>query len=231
MLELMYDGGHPQPSLFHIPASIHQRRTSSTHSVMTLHDHFRDRTRLSLKNKCILAVVLANSFLDFTESKWIKNWDKDSISFVTVSTGTIDYKRPCLTTDFSPGTTMEERNASQFEDRQLHPFAPLLQLAIMLLELHFGDTIENRRTAADLVDGRVSENTDLWTAARLLEENVDDIQVGYKKAVEACLSCQYDGIMSFGNELFCKIVYATIVVPLERELKHGFEMTTDDLRI
>lgn len=228
-LELMYDGCLPSPTLYQIPPRPSHQRVRDAQTVMTLHDLLRSRRKLRLRDKCILSVVLARSLLDFSESKWVKEWDKENISFVAAMAGSIDCKRPCLTTDFSAETDGARDGGRSIH--QLHPCTPLLQLAVILLELQLEDTIEHKRSEEDLINGEVGENTDYWTANRLLEELVDDIRVDYKKAVTACLKCEYDTTPSFDDEGFREMVYATIVAPLEKELYNGFLITIDDLRI
>jgi hypothetical protein len=228
-LEMMYD----DIALWQVQSFPRATRRRDSQAVLTLHDFFRTTQRMSLKDKCILSVILAKSLLDFSESKWVSGWSKESISFLSVVAGSIDFRRPCLTTDFkSPGSGGNIRGQDDGVSMyQLHPCPPLLQLAIILLELQKGDTIESMRSEEDLVDGRPNRNTDFITAIRVIDDIVDDIRVDSRNAVKACLECNFNTKQcpSFDDEDFRKAVYTQIVAPLEKELYDGFKIMVEDL--
>ena len=99
----------------------------------------------------------------------------------------------------------------------------LESLGILLLEINSGDRIESKYGKEDLgADGQPNENSNLTTALRLLEELKYDVYEGYTAAVSACLDAEMSSSESAEN--FAKKVYQRIVLPLERELEHGFSL-------
>lgn len=195
------------------------------------------RDRISLKDRRYLAVLLARSLLDFSESCWIReSWCKDDISFLTA-----DVKRPYLTTDFrmSGDGQVEAQCRPETGDSllALHPCLPLLDLGILLLELQEDvGFIEDRLAGLGLVQGQVRESSNLLTAHQMLEELADHIEGGdtsdYVTAVQACLECNWTPeeatAFSLSNEEFRMWTYEHVVVPLERNLFRGWKVTVTD---
>lgn len=192
------------------------------------------RDRISLKDRRYLAVLLARSLLDFSESCWIRNsWSKDDISFLTA-----DVKRPYLTTDFQTTTPGQGGGPPQPEPEPslltLHPCLPLLDLGILLLELQEDVGFIDERVGSDgLVLGERKESSNLLTAERMLEELADHVEGGdksdYVTAVQACLDCSWAAeeaeAFSLSNEKFRMWIYLNVVVPLERNLARGWKVT------
>ena len=188
--------------------------------------------KISLKQKRILAVVIAHAVLNFCESPWLnEEWDKRHISFYGHSTGNggLDFRRPYLSTNFrDPTTTPKEQSVYL----SLHRSPSILALGILLLEIELCEPIESHWVEEDLTDGQPSFNTNLTAAERLLEKSVDQIYERYRMAIQACLRCDFalfEEDMSLGNEIVRQQVYEKIVVPLEEELRHGYGLTADQL--
>jgi len=188
---------------------------------------------MSLKEKRILAVIIAHGILSFCESPWLdRNWDKQHISFYGHSAAdeSIDLTRPFLSTNFQD-STQASQNQSPF--LALHPNPAILALGILLLELEICEPIESHWLEEDLDNGQPNSNTNLTAAERLLVKSVDDLYESYRMAIEGCLNCNFallQGKMSLENENFREQVYENIVAPLEDELWHGWKLTPDDLQ-
>ncbi|KAJ4415701.1 hypothetical protein N0V82_007194 [Gnomoniopsis sp. IMI 355080] len=193
------------------------------------------RDRISLKDRRYLAVLLARSLLDFSESCWIrKSWSKDDISFLTT-----DVKRPYLTTDFRTTTSAQGEGPLQPEDSLLvlHPCLPLLDLGILLLEIQEDvGFIDDRVDSDGLVLGEKRESSNFLTAQRMLEELADYVEGGdtsdYVTAVKTCLECNWTPketeAFSLSNEDFRMWIFEHVVVPLERNLVRGWKVTVMD---
>jgi hypothetical protein len=193
-------------------------------SLKQLLGHSRD---WRLREKSILAVVLAHAVLHCSEGPWLRaDWSKEHVSFFRKDATTQpDLSRPFLTIDFA-GDSGANQQTDLF---MLHSNPALLSLGVLLLEIGKGLQIEDHWSAADLTDGRdANESTNLMTALRLLANSEADLVIGYGKAVKACLDWD---TMNSGreDEDFGKRMYEYIVEPLENELKHGFDILPEQL--
>jgi len=197
----------------------------------TLHDLLNRPKRLNLKGRRKLAVILANGLLHLKDSQWLENsWNERDICFMITHRDGVDLSRPYLASRFSNAT---EGEAGEDEDfLMLHQSPPLLALGIMLLELGLSKSIEELRTEDDLVDGRVTVNTNFLTAKRVLDEFRDELHDGYRAAVQACLDCDFaapDATLDFEDQFTRTKVYQHIVEPLEAELFYGWKIKPGDL--
>lgn len=181
-----------------------------------------------LREKSILAVVLAHAVLHCSEGPWLRaDWSKEHVSFFKKDgTQQVDLSRPFLTVDFREQTATNDNETDFFMP---HSNPALLSLGILLLEITKGEGIETHWLRDDLIDGvHPNDNTNLTTALRLLESSDGDLVVGYRKAVKACLDWEtVNGDQE--NENLTKRMYETIVEPLERELEHGFGLLPEHL--
>lgn len=193
--------------------------------------------KISLKDRRYLAVLLARSLLDFSESCWLRDsWSKDDISFLST-----DVKRPYLTTDFRPMVCSQKQGQPLAQTSSsllvLHPCLPLLDLGILLLELQQDVGFIDERVESDgLVLGQIRESSNLLTAQKMLEELADHVEGGdtsdYITAVQACLVCDWipdeATAFSLSNEDCRMWIYQHVVVPLERNLFRGWKLTVTD---
>lgn len=188
--------------------------------------------KMSLKQKRILAVVIAHAVLNFCESPWLNEvWDKRHISFYGQSTGngSLDFTRPYLSTNFRDPTKHPKDQSIYLT---LHRSPAILALGILLLEIELCEPIESHWVDEDLTHGKPNSNTNLIAALRLLEHSVDQFYERYWMAIKACLKCDFallEEEMSLENEIFRQQAYEKIVVPLEDELFHGYGLTVDQL--
>ncbi|CZT10391.1 uncharacterized protein RAG0_14883 [Rhynchosporium agropyri] len=189
------------------------------------------QARLRLKDSRVLAVVLAHAVLHYCESPWVSNsWNKQHVSFYTTVDG-INLRKPYLATQFDEDTVQLEVTE---DDLYSHPSPTLLALGILLLELYLKKPIESFWDPDDTEDGLEGVNTNWVTAEKQLEKQEDDVYEGYRNAIKACLQVEYvnrGGPLSLDDEDFRNFVYEQVVVPLENELKNGFNLTPEELGV
>jgi hypothetical protein len=199
----------------------------------SLADLLMEKRQFNLRERRILAVILAHSLLHFCDSPWLsRHWDKKHLSFFhrTTKQGKgLDLRRPWLATEFE--AAVESEDVDQFQ--RIHPNPSVLALGILLLEIELRASIESSRTKDDLnPEGMADCNTNLFTAERLLEHNLQDVFDGYRRAVGACLTCDFvepGAPTNLDDEEFRHAVYDKIVAPLEQELEFGFGLKAKDL--
>jgi hypothetical protein len=198
---------------------------------VTLDELLRGQKKFTLRERRILAVILANSLLHFCDSPWLsKEWSKKHVSFFYKAKDFLDLKRPYLAIQFDEPEPAEDPD----EMFRLHPNSSILALGILLLEIEICATIESQRCPDDLSeDGTVNVNTDLTTALRLYEETVDNLFVDYRNAIRACLDCNFmedpEQSTSLEDESFRQAVCEHIVAPIENELLRGFNIRPEDI--
>ena len=200
---------------------------------------FRGNTILSLKQRRVIAVILAHSLLQFCGSAWLhESWDKGSISCFHHAEGDrIVLSTGLKTKDIAPDPDAPYR---------FHQYPGVLALAILLLEMELKKTSETAKSEGDdpvTEDGELDLNADLEIAQRMFDDIQDNALPDFKAAIEACLSFQYfkegteiDDLIYHRDKLYDDIglrrkIYAEIVAPLERELCVSFpEVKLDKLR-
>ncbi|KAJ9613479.1 hypothetical protein H2200_003421 [Cladophialophora chaetospira] len=184
-------------------------------------------SRMNLRDKWILGVVLAHAALHGSGSPWLsKNWSKEHISFFKKDDSPMpDLRRPFLRVQLDD--TSQARN----QVKKLWKVDTSLEtLGVLLLEIHSGQPIESKWTKEDLgEDGQPNAFTNLTTACRMLKELEFDVIDGYKSAVRACLDAEMSS--SENIEHFSKQVYERIVLPLERELENGFRLKPEHFEL
>jgi hypothetical protein len=192
-----------------------------------------EKRTFTLREKRILAVILAHSMLHFCDSPWLSRyWDKNHLSFfkrTSLKGSRLDFQRPWISTQFETSTPPEDVD----ELYRIHKNPSVLALGILLLEIELRVGIEESTTEDDLSPAKgIDCNTTLFTAERLLETHCHDMFERFRKALDACLKCDFieDGApTSLDDEDFRQAVYENIVVPLEEELYIGFGLKPEDL--
>ncbi|RDW91720.1 hypothetical protein BP5796_02885 [Coleophoma crateriformis] len=226
-LELVFDG-----------EKLWQARSSGSHVIpkpvtgIPLRNLLGDsQSRLSLKQRRALAVVLSHAILHYCESPWVSdNWNKEHVNFFATSKGP-DLMRPYLATQFEQVLSAVPKDTS---DLYSHPSPALLSLGILLLELYLSKPIESLWDAEDMENGMESVNTNWITAEKQLDLLGDDLYEGYRDAIQACLRVDYVGVednLTLEDEGFRKLIYDRVVRPLEDELENGFHVTPEDLGV
>jgi hypothetical protein len=190
---------------------------------------------LSRKQKRIIAVLLAHALVQYCGSAWLsEQWDKNSISFLKSSDG----DRLVLSTQMKPYNSDSDPNA----EFRMHCYPGILALAIVMLEMELGKTIETARSelGGNPNDEESGEEADLDTDFNVAwamfeaQEIQDDLIPGFRAAVQACLNFSYfnedtepDDLINNREKLYNDIrlrrkIYQEIIVPLESELYMSF---------
>ena len=137
------------------------------------------KTRLSLRDKRRLALILSHSLLQYHESAWLcSEWRKCHISFFYLSEDKPDLRRPYLSTCFEK----PQPEIVKTEMNRFHRNPSILALGILLIEIDSERPIETYRIATE----RVNVNTD-WIVADRIVKSMDQCSEAYKEAVRACL--------------------------------------------
>ncbi|KAF2656292.1 hypothetical protein K491DRAFT_757659 [Lophiostoma macrostomum CBS 122681] len=183
-----------------------------------------------LRDKWTLAVIMAHAALHCSESHWMsENWNKDHVSFFKSDfTKDIDLRRPFLTVDFRQVPPPEPSQEEEFFSAP--SYQALENLGILLLEIYLSSPIEDHYSVDDLIDGDANEHTKITTALRVWDETNGDLYEGYRNAVKTCLNWNV-GNIGRGDDDVQKLMYETIVEPLEIELERGFNLKPEDLRL
>ncbi|KAF2198218.1 hypothetical protein GQ43DRAFT_465793 [Delitschia confertaspora ATCC 74209] len=178
----------------------------------------RDDRIPSLMIRRKLAKVFAYSLFQLHESPWLsRQWDKDHIHFFITDQGKPDLERPFLSTSFESFPSGSE----PLDPHCFHQNLGILKLGILLIEVHKWQQIEDFRTAADLVNGNVTANTDMQVAERTLAM-MDDCYETYRGAIRECLKADWASAgsrVSLEDVDTWKGVYKDVIEPLEIEMK------------
>ncbi|KAE8383466.1 hypothetical protein BDV26DRAFT_251790 [Aspergillus bertholletiae] len=229
--ELLWDHSHPREKLSNPKASpIISLRSLLERGHMFGQARKKDLPKLSLKEKRILAVVLAHSMLQLCGGPWIKQaWDAEAIFFLYDSPSQrLKLSEPYINSSLE---AQESLDVNDLGDR-IHKYPLILDFARLLLELQHGETIQSTKEDYDPDTQEETPDTLFFMLSRVLDELSDDIYTDYLTAIEACLDC--DKFLppeggSFDDLAFRQRVYQNIVVPLEEELYKGFKIRTDEL--
>ncbi|MCJ1469505.1 hypothetical protein MMC07_008138 [Pseudocyphellaria aurata] len=159
-------------------------RILDSKSTASLESLLRENTKLGLKDKRGLALILSHSLLQYHDSEWLPSeWDKTHISFFHFGDRP-DLQRPYLSTSFNK-TKLDRINTSM---NRFHRNPSILALGILLIEIELEKTIEECRDETE--DDNVNANTDMIVADRILD-SMDQCSEQYRKAIRACLNTQW----------------------------------------
>ncbi|THV45742.1 hypothetical protein BGAL_0455g00080 [Botrytis galanthina] len=95
---------------------------------------------------------------------------------------------------------------------------PLKDLDIVLLELCFGQRIEEQSIWQDfLVDGKEHASTNYLTALEWAD-SVFEQEPALEHVIKCCLFCIFEEEANWDNLRFTQAVYANVVEPLEKKV-------------
>lgn len=217
--------------------ALYHNKTTINPDIAHSHPGFRlddimAKEPLSLKHRKTLQVLLAQSVLFFPWSG--QELSKTAIAFHPPTSGndpTLDKPFATLLPDHDDAVAAIEPVKDEESSFKPYNNETLAALAILLLELEMGKPIEELQTPEDLGDGEVEEDGlddfDLkyWTTLRVLADHQDNMYKGAFEAIDTCLRCDFeDQKTSLDDPEVLQQVYERIVIPLEQELWHGFEI-------
>lgn len=203
------------------PRQLHYFESAEAVALQTL---LQGANELPLKEKRVLALILAYSLLQLCGSPWLREtFSKEHITFFYKSADEPDYDRPYISTRFDEPLTV----AKGLDVNQLHRNPSILSLGILLLELHKERPIEAYRKPEDLINGtEVNINTDYTVVDREVKK-LKDCSLDYQEAIQACLDMPWkpQGRINMDDPATRNGVYDSIIQPLENELKNLFRET------
>lgn len=96
----------------------------------------------------------------------------------------------------------------------------LLALAILLLEISFGQSIEEIRRPEDLGNKTVwDDKTDLQTADRWYKAERPRLSSGFSKAILTCLQEYLNPDANLDDPDYCNVIKEKVLQPLEDEMQ------------
>ncbi|KAK0702169.1 hypothetical protein B0H67DRAFT_650231 [Lasiosphaeris hirsuta] len=154
---------------------------------------------------------------------WIPaEWSKESLHLHHVPTPEDTETLQVLTTQlslypyFSASSIHTPTNPPRLAAHREKAKASLRALGILLLELTFGDTLENQPFRAEYLSGdRPNEYTDLCTALRWQKKVEEELGLKLAQVIDRCLSCRLDPDPNLGSKEFLSAVWQWVVRPLE----------------
>ncbi|KAE9368931.1 hypothetical protein N431DRAFT_470609 [Stipitochalara longipes BDJ] len=204
-----------------------------SHPISSIPTAADDSQRLSMKERLELAVELASGLLQLHATPWLhQRWNKTDILFLknTIQPNPhpiqrfrpVDIKQPLVSKGFQPDSQPQLNTSANATLR--HPNPTLLDLGILLLELYFGQSIEQKRQPEDLnAEGNTHNNTDLYTARNWLDETFQlSMSPRFWSATKHCIDIHAFDPMPRNPDLcdegFREAFYEKVVLPLEEEL-------------
>ncbi|RVD83561.1 uncharacterized protein DFL_007945 [Arthrobotrys flagrans] len=196
--------------------------------------HF-GRHKVSLKERRILAIILAHLMLQLCNGPWVREtWGAGNIFFLynPSTPRVINLRRPYVHSSLSSKPRAPTPDSLKHNDiDRFHKYPLILDFARLLVEIQLGETI--KPTEEDCPPGTLEETPDtaFFMIDRIFREISDDIYDDYRSAIDACLECDrfLPEATSFDNPQFRDLVYQNIVAPLEQELLKGFKITIPEL--
>lgn len=178
---------------------------------------------LSRLERYSIAVTLASSLLQLYSSPWIgETWSKNDIYFLIAAEGSprpILVDKPYITRKFSSHSPQSSSTSiSEYPGRDASTKS-IQALGIMLLELCFGEAIEDQPTRSKYLgpDGQPNDMTDFCTAQHWLQH--DALGEGgpeYAEAIRRCLFCAFGPKSTdLEDDELRAAIYTEVVEPLE----------------
>lgn len=169
-------------------------RSSSTAVRRTLTEILNTSTsfKITPRERLEAALVLASSFVQLFDSPWLQTLAKDEVLFLQDDHNTPSLAEPLLDRNTAPRAVGETRRPRR---TLVHDGADALeQLGILLLELHFGQTIESRpeRRIYRETDNQLEKAAFDIVAARMWQRQL--IERNYTEAVAWCLGGNRSGV-------------------------------------
>ena len=178
---------------------------------------------LSRLERYSIAVTLASSLLQLYSSPWIgETWSKNDIYFLIAAEGSprpVLVDKPYITRKFtshspqSSVTSVCEQNGRNSSTKSIQA------LGIMLLELCFGEAIEDQPIRSNYLgpDGQPNDMTDFCTAQHWLQHDaLGEGGPDYAEAIRRCLFCAFGPRSTdLEDDELRAAIYSEVVEPLE----------------
>ena len=185
----------------------------------------RQRHILSRRERLYIATLLSISLLQLHSTPWLAGtWTKKDIFFTRAKddpSAPIDTSRLYV----SPPVGLEgtKIRPSRAEDSSNNATRYLFALGVMLLELCFGNTLEDNPARQLYLgkDGKPNDWTDLATASHWQKSALGEIGPDYAEAIRKCIFCAfphpYDDL---SDHRFSEAIHSEVVEPIKATLQH-----------
>lgn len=179
------------------------------------------RSKLSRKERYSLALTLASSILYLNSTPWLANeWTARDILFHRTSDPTrpIDLNHAYL----APNVTDRLENGSKGSKQVVLKNSFLLALAVSLLELYFGTTVEKYKESEledEIVDASANQKYTLFTLVHIwTDSEAENLSAAFQNAISHCMKGYGDPTASLQDTDCLQAAVENIVLPLQEEL-------------
>ena len=180
-----------------------------------------EKARVSRLERYSIAATLASSLLQLYNSPWVgESWCKNDIYFVRAAEGSPIFDRPYLTRRFKSSLGGDSIVSGTVRDNSVKSIEAL---GIMLLELCFGEAIEDQPFRKKYLgaDGQPNDMTDFCTAKQWWQDHaLGEGGPEFHTAIRRCLFCAFaPKSTSLEDDELCAALYSEVVEPLETTLR------------
>lgn len=193
--------------------------TTSLEEVLSLSAASTRSRPFSSKQAYVLGLTIASSFLQLRATPWLcGSWRAKNVLFINEDAAkSIDFDKPYIRQTYPSchqqrTSTQTTAGADDADDN-----CSFLNLGIMLLEIFFREPIDSRRTPAD--SGPNQSFSDLQTVRRWVQQDKEEMPIGFYKAVSFCIACFASPDVDLQDNGFRQTVVDQVIVPLKEELK------------
>jgi len=175
--------------------------------------------KLSRQKRYKIASIAASSLLQLQATPWLSEHLEKKHIFFYYQGSDVFVEEPYISHDFAatkPDELSTEAPKASEAPRVL-PRKTLSSLGILLLELCFGEAIENQtelRKGHLSSDEKALEGTDYLTAIEWLDKVAED-EPKMSPIIKWCIFCLFEGKPNWADTKFTQAVYASVVQPLE----------------
>lgn len=178
--------------------------------------------RLTQYDKLRIAVDLASSVLQLHQTPWLdESLGLENVYFVQQPRlpPPMIYEHPFVSRDISITLPSSAANTQRPTSRVIRN-QTLFALGVLLIELWYGEPIEDLRTTPD--EDWQGTPSIAWCTAERIVENELEFEAGkrYSDAVRRCIRCDFDRkVNDLENKGFQQAVFNGVVVPLQTTLQ------------
>ena len=173
----------------------------------------------SSRQAYLLGLTIASSFLQLRATPWLcGSWRAKNVLFINeTAANAIDFDKPYIRQTYSSHPPQQTASQAIAVDDDADDNCSFLNLGIMLLEIFFREPIDSRRLQAD--SGPSQSFSDLKTVRRWVQQDKEEMPIGFYKAVSFCIGCFASTNVDLHDRIFRQTVVDQVIVPLKDELK------------
>lgn len=224
-LGFLYDDRNRRHGIYSVLEQQHNLKTRETVSLEGLLSGQPGKDAavvLTRYERFTLAAILASSLLQLQTTPWLsETWSKKDILFLQ---GGEDPRRPIIEHPY-----VAEHFVSSNVPQRVEPPArqsptamdsctkSIVALGIMLLELCFGEKLEDQPIRRKYLqeDGKPNDYTDLCTAKEWHGRVYSEYGDALSDAIRRCLDCAFGPKPNFADDEFKQAIYSDVIEPIE----------------